>query len=137
LTADNGRVFYDYNPLAHRPYTDNFMYAFQTGQGLSGAEQNVPLGATLVAGDFKLDHNVGALFNASGTANVNFSAFVPSSVATVANPSHLVDDVAKSQTIAKLIDSTIQSHAQEIRTWFAGHPSSPSGTFSSEDGSIV
>ena len=94
--ADAGRLLYP-----SKIYTNNFLYAFQNNQGLRGA-YNYPGGATLSVNEFKLDHNLGATFNASGVATIDRAEFVPFALSTLPTPSHLVDETAASLTIQQL-----------------------------------
>lgn len=99
--------------LYNRPHSRNFLYAFQNDLGLDGAI-NFVNGTTVQAGEYKLTHNVGALFNAQGSAPINKAVFTPTS-----GTSSLLRDVAVSPTMLDFIDATLTRHKQTVVDWFA------------------
>lgn len=105
---------YDHSP--------NFLWAYLNDLGLSGAI-NYPTGGQLSPNEYKLVHNVGALFPASGPAMINKAVF------TTTSGSSLASDLTTSFAFKQLYDSTLLANAQSIKDWFTANASATTHTF--------
>ena len=96
------------------PTAANFLHAFLNDIGLRGATN---ASGTVEAGEYKLEHNVGAAFNAQGIGPVNLATF-PSDMVGL----DVILKIVTATAMQELVSNTLKAYETEVRAYFTDNP---------------